>query len=100
MTVLFCFTKRETRYDHGIFTTGFRKVNPVVKIPWSYRRSYLEKTKSPSFDSQWFCLPYGAFVIVHSLLVTLTWLNHRDSTISGINPGEGPDYFLSMPNRH
>ena len=67
-------------------------------MPWSDRGSYLvTKTHTPSFDSPWFCLAYGAFVIVCSSFVPLLWLIRRNSTIRGINSGEAPGKYENTP---
>ena len=57
------------------------KANSRGKIPVAIPRFLLrERIKNtPSFDSPWFDLSYGAFAIVYSSLVTLLWLIHRDS---------------------
>ena len=48
----------------GIFTTRVCFWTKLVKFPWPYRGSYfVRKKKTPSFDSPWFGLSYGAFAI-------------------------------------
>ena len=56
------------------------KANSRGKIPVAIPRFLLrERIKNtPSFDSPWFDLSYGAFFIVYSSLVTFLWLIHRD----------------------
>ena len=51
------------------------------KIPVAIPRFLLCKKKTPSLDSPWFGLSYGAFAIVYPSLVTLLWLIHSDSRV-------------------
>ena len=70
------FTKQEPRYGHGNLL-----LKQSGKIPVAIPRFLLCKKKTPSLDSPWFGLSYGAFAIVYPSLVTLLWLIHSDSRV-------------------
>ena len=89
MTVYVCFFNEvgtavwPREFYHGnfllCFKSKFSKANSRGKIPVVIPRFLLRKKKTPSIDSPWFGLSYGAFAIVYSSLVTSLWLIHRDS---------------------
>ena len=64
------------------------KANPRGKIPVALPRSLIrKKNKTPSFDSPWFGLSYGALAIVYSSFGNIDMVDSpRFPKSSGIDP--------------